>query len=358
MSNRIPSLDGLRAVSIVAVILGHVAACRALPFSPRVLDFLARIPTLGVRVFFVLSGVLITTLILEERERTGRFSLSNFYMRRAWRILPPAYALLFCLLVANLLQLISISPVDYFRGFTYFMNYGPVPAWYAGHLWSLSVEEQFYLIWPFLLAFIPTRTCRSIACGFIVVSAGLRYHMVAQVPADQWRLEYQFQYAGTAIAFGCLLAIDRKWLYAQPWFHTICASPITLVAACAVLLANTKLRGSGAFGACAGDIVANFCILVLVAKFTCQPVGFVAKILNSRPLVAVGLISYSLYLWQQEFANPDVHNWSSRFPYNLLMIVACSLGSYFLVEKPTLRIRKSLAVASPRRKPYEAAARA
>jgi len=358
LSKRIPSLDGLRAVSIVAVILGHVAACRALPFSPRVLDFLERIPTLGVRVFFVLSGFLITTLILEERERTGRFSLSNFYMRRAWRILPPAYALLFCLLVANLLQLISISPVDYFRGFTYFMNYGPVPEWSVGHLWSLSVEEQFYLIWPFLLAFLPTRTCRSIALSFIVVSAGLRYHMVAQLPVDEWRLEYQFQYAGTAIAFGCLLAIDRKWLYAQPWFHTICASPITLVAACAVLLANTKLRGSGAFGACAGDIVANFCILVLVAKFTCQPVGFVAKILNSRPLVAVGLISYSLYLWQQEFANPEVHNWSSRFPYNLLMIVACSLGSYFLVEKPTLRIRKSLAVASPRRKPYEAAARA
>jgi peptidoglycan/LPS O-acetylase OafA/YrhL len=358
LSKRIPSLDGLRAVSIVAVILGHVAACKALPFNPRVLSFLERIPSMGVRVFFVLSGFLITTLILEEREKTARFSLSNFYMRRAWRILPPAYTLLFCLIVADILRWISISPIDYLRGFTYFMNYGPIPKWYVGHLWSLSVEEQFYLIWPFLLAFLPTKTCRSIAAAFIVVSAVLRYHMVAQGSPDQWYLEYQFQYAATAIAFGCLLAIDRKWLYAQPWFRKVCASPITFVVPCAVLLANTKLHASGALGESAKDIVANVCILVLVAKFTCQPFGFVAKILNSRPFVAVGLISYSLYLWQQEFSNPNVHNWSQRFPYNLLMIVGCALGSYFLVEKPTQRMRKSLAEAIPRQKPYEAEARA
>lgn len=355
MSKRIPSLDGLRAISIMAVILGHLAECRGLPFGPRILGFLDRIPNLGVRVFFVISGFLITTLVLEERERTGSFSLSNFYARRAWRILPAAYALLFCLITASLLKYIFIRPVDYFRGFTYFMNYGPVPSWFVGHLWSLSVEEQFYLIWPFLLAFLPIRSCRYIAAGFIIVSAGFRYHMMVQAPADLWRLEYHFQYAGTAIAFGCLLAIDRKWLYAQSWFRAIGASPITLVVACAVLLANTKLRAMGALGVCAGDIVANLSILALVAKFTSQPAGLAARVLNSRPLVAVGVISYSLYLWQQEFTNPDVHNWSSRFPYNLLMILACSLGSYFLVERPTLRIRKALAAASLQREPYEVA---
>lgn len=355
MSKRIPSLDGLRAVSIIAVILGHLAACRGLPFSPRVLGVLDRIPNMGVRVFFVISGFLITTLILEERERTGSFSLGNFYARRAWRILPPAYTLLFCLIIANLLKWISISPLDFFRGFTYFMNYGPIPKWPVGHLWSLSVEEQFYLIWPFLLAFLPIRICRYVAAGFIIVSAGLRYHMMVQGPADLWHIEWQFQYAGTAIAFGCLLAIDRKWLLSQPWFCSMCASPFTLILPCAVLLANTKLRASGALGGCVGDIVANFSILVLIARFTSQPIGLVARMLNSRPLVAVGLISYSLYLWQQEFANPHTNNWSSRFPYNLLLILACSLGSYFLVERPTLRIRKALAARSLRRKPSEVA---
>jgi peptidoglycan/LPS O-acetylase OafA/YrhL len=73
-------------------------------------------------------------------------------------------------------------------------------------------------------------------------------------------------------------------------------------------LANTKLHAASPLGVCAGAIIANFSILVLVAKFTCQPVGSVAKMLNSRPLVAIGLVSYSLYLWQQEFSNPDVHN--------------------------------------------------
>ena len=340
---RIPSLDGLRAVSITAVIGGHLAMSGNLPLGASGSAILERLPHFGVRVFFVISGFLITSLILEERASTGEFSLSQFYQRRAWRILPPAYLLLSCLLIANLFHFISISSFDYLRAFTYLMNYGPIPNWFVGHLWSLSVEEQFYLIWPFLLAFLSVRSCRYIAVAFIFISAALRFHMALNPPLDMWRHEYEFQYAGTAIAFGCLLAIDRDWLYSRKWFRAVCASYFTAPAACALLLANSiLLRASGALGLCIADIVTNLSILVLVAKFTCWPHGPIAGLLNARPVVFVGTISYSLYLWQQIFANSIPRLYSSWFPFNLLMIVLFALGSYYLVEQPSLKIRRRL----------------
>jgi peptidoglycan/LPS O-acetylase OafA/YrhL len=340
---RIPSLDGLRATSISAVIGGHLAATGAFPFSPRILAILERIPHLGVRVFFVISGFLITALILGERAKTGRFSLGNFYARRAWRIIPPAYTLVLCLAIANLFHLIAIPWLDYLRSLTYLMNYGPIPTWRLGHLWSLSVEEQFYLIWPFLLFSLPVRWCRYIAVGFILVSAVLRYHLTSQTIEDLWRREYQFQYAGTALAFGCILAIDREWLQAQTWFRTLCASSsLTVPFTCAVMLANSlTLRGIGPIGDCFADVVTNLCIVVLVAKFTSSPVGLAARFLNLKPVIFVGTISYSLYLWQQVFAVPGGHAWVSLFPVNLLLIFLCALGSYYLIEKPALRIRQA-----------------
>ena len=340
---RIPSLDGLRAISIVAVIAGHLAAGSGLPLSPRVLAILEHLPHLGVRVFFVISGFLITSLILREKEETGRFSLGNFYLRRAWRILPAAYAMLLCLFVANLLHLISMPVIDYVRALTYTMNYGPIPNWFVGHLWSLSVEEQFYLIWPFLLAFLSIRRCRFIAAAFIVVSVLLRYHMTTQAFEDQWRLEFQFQYAGTAMAFGCLLAIDRQWLYGKRWFMRMCASGWTAPVACVVLLGNSiLLRTSGAAGLCAADLITNLCVTVLLVRFTYAPEGLVGRFLNARPVAFIGVISYSLYLWQQPFTYAGVHAWTNRFPFNLMMIALCALASYYLVERPTLRMRQFL----------------
>jgi peptidoglycan/LPS O-acetylase OafA/YrhL len=340
---RIPSLNGLRAISILAVIGGHLAASGGLPLSPRILAILERLPHLGVRVFFVLSGFLITTLILEERSRTGRFSLGKFYARRAWRIMPAAYTLLLCLAIADLFHLVDIPWPDYLRSLTYTVNYGPIPEWRVGHLWSLSVEEQFYLIWPFLLFFLPVRFCRYIAVGFILVSAGLRYHLAAQTVEDLWRQEYQFQYAGTAMAFGCLLAIDQKWFQAQSWFRALCTSPLTAPLTCVAMLANTLLlRTSGAVGQCCADIITNLCIVLLVAKFSSSPVGLGARFLNFKPVAYVGTISYSLYLWQQIFSVPGGQAWIFHFPINLILIFLCASSSYYLIEKPSLRIRQAL----------------
>jgi peptidoglycan/LPS O-acetylase OafA/YrhL len=345
---RIPSLDGLRAISIAAVIAGHLAAGGSLSLNAHILAALEHLPHFGVRVFFVVSGFLITTLIFQEREETGTFSLARFYERRAWRIFPPAYAFLLCLVIANLLHVTTISKIDFVRGFTYLMNYGPVPNWFVGHLWSLSVEEQFYIIWPFLLVFLPQRGYRAVAVAFILVSAVLHFHLLNQAPENLWRREYEFQYAGTSIVFGCLLAIERPRLYAQEWFRRICLSPFSAPIVCVVFFTNSALlRTSGAVGLCAADILTNLCIVFLVAKFACYPVGPIARMLNWKPMVYVGGFSYSLYLWQQLFTGQG-SGWTTRFPANLLLIIACALASYYLVEKPTLRMRKAITNRTPR----------
>jgi peptidoglycan/LPS O-acetylase OafA/YrhL len=99
----------------------------------------------GVRIFFVISGFLITGLLLNERERTGTISLPDFYVRRAYRILPAAYVFMLAMIAAHW-HALSWSSI--FAALTYSSNYLHEKNWVLGHLWSLSVEEQFYLLWP------------------------------------------------------------------------------------------------------------------------------------------------------------------------------------------------------------------
>jgi peptidoglycan/LPS O-acetylase OafA/YrhL len=147
---RLPGLDGLRAIAVLAVVLYHLDVS----WMPG--------GFLGVDVFFVLSGFLITTLVVEEIERTGRLGLRDFYLRRARRLLPALLVLLAVLSLLSLLvlpeeraelrrdvvaALLYVSNWSYvFTEQSYFEAVGRPPL--LQHLWSLAVEEQFYLLWP------------------------------------------------------------------------------------------------------------------------------------------------------------------------------------------------------------------
>lgn len=146
---RITSLDGLRALSIGMVVAGHAAVRRGPAAFGWWLALLGR-PELGVDVFFVLSGYLITRLLLDEERRSGGISLREFYLRRAFRILP---ALHFYVLVMAILcgaHLVGISAGSFIDALVFTRNYGVFGGggWWFGHFWSLAVEEQFYLAWP------------------------------------------------------------------------------------------------------------------------------------------------------------------------------------------------------------------
>ena len=152
-SSRIPSLDGLRAISIGMVLTAHLAASvTALEHRPLLLYTIGN-GNRGVSVFFVISGFLITSLLLKERELTGKISLRDFYLRRAFRILPPFWVFLACIAVIWKLRIIETSWTNLGVALIFLRDYIPGD-WWTGHSWSLSVEEQFYLLWPAILVFL------------------------------------------------------------------------------------------------------------------------------------------------------------------------------------------------------------
>ena len=162
ISTRLPALDGVRALAVLLVMLSH--SLWRFPETAPWLPWLAQ-GALGVQLFFVLSGYLITTLLLRERDRTGRISLSSFYMRRARRILPAFLAYVAVIALLQALGLLNIPLRYYAYVLSQTWNYqvlwnpsvDPTGHWYFGHYWSLALEEQFYLLWPLLLIMVSTR---------------------------------------------------------------------------------------------------------------------------------------------------------------------------------------------------------
>jgi len=142
-TKRIPSLDGLRAISISLVIVGHLVKWKHLS-----LEVVGNYGSLGVFVFFVLSGYLITNLLLREYERSSTINLRDFYLRRAFRIFPAAFVFLAVVIVLYWHQMRWYHIT---AAMLYVANMDMSRPWIFGHLWSLSIEEQFYLLWPFAL---------------------------------------------------------------------------------------------------------------------------------------------------------------------------------------------------------------
>jgi len=200
----IPSLDGLRAVSILLVVLGHAEGTRRFPsrLPPWTLDH----GRLGVQILFVISGFLITSLLLREKNGTGRISLRLFYARRTLRIFPAFYLFFLNMVLLSLLRVVALPRYDLLHAATYTMNYAGNGTWWMGHLWSLSVEEQFYFVWPSLVVLIGTRNAlwaaASVALAAPAVLGAMNVlHLSAAGGISTW-----FPFGADSIASGCVLA--------------------------------------------------------------------------------------------------------------------------------------------------------
>jgi len=331
----VPSLDGLRAISIGLVLLGHATRLGLGHSFPFRLAFSHAI--LGVDVFFVISGYLITTLLLEEKAKFGSISLRLFYIRRSLRILPAFLVFVGTLFVMNVMGYANIPTRLWIFILTYTSNFTP-RVWVVGHLWSLSVEEHFYLLWPLAVRFAKIRTCVGIAV--LAIFTGILIRAAAALTGYQIvnpNLPDATPYVVGPIAMGCLLAIAgtrartialrcRKW-----------AGPATLLATAVILLLDTvDLRAANRLR----DIVMNLLVTLVVARFVFLPTGLAAACLNSRPLVFIGKLSYSLYLWQQLFMHPSSKAAICKFPWNVMGAFATSCASYFLIEARFLKLRK------------------
>ncbi|MHA3904152.1 acyltransferase family protein [Castellaniella sp. WN] len=203
---KIKGFDGLRGLAVLLVIISHGGFWTLLNVDHTIF---ARTLTaeLGVTIFFVLSGFLITSLLFEERRVTGTVSLLGFYMRRALRIFPLYFLSLSIAPVLQYMELIRLSNCTYWHAFTYTMNFAPkecVLASYS-HFWSLAVEEHFYLIWPLVFLLL-----RRWALVFMVLVVLICW--IVSANGSFWLASFSEKYyinrwsipAAAPIAIGCI----------------------------------------------------------------------------------------------------------------------------------------------------------
>ena len=337
MPDRIPSLDGLRAISIVLVLFGHLAGTRGFPVPASVGNFL-NTAELGVHIFFVISGFLITKLLLDELARKHKIAVGRFYLRRTLRIFPPYYAYIGVLVLAAAAGWVVLAPQDPLRALTYTTNYDEARSWFVGHTWSLSVEEQFYLLWPAVLLLAKTRRAILIAAGVVLVVPLIRVALW-----EIWRLPIgaRFETVADAIAVGCVLAGTREWLHRSPVYMRALASPLFIVVPAIGIVANMTHDHPLVYFA-VGFAVVNVCAVLCVDWAVTFWDGRIGRVLNARPLVFVGVMSYSLYLWQQPFLYRDSPAAVAAFPLNIVLAIACALASYYIIERPSLQLRRRI----------------
>jgi peptidoglycan/LPS O-acetylase OafA/YrhL len=335
----LPTLDGWRAFAVLAVILYHDSLYAGTRwFQQQGLH--------GVDIFFGISGLLICSRLLAEEQTYGKINLKQFYIRRAFRILPAAFFYLLVLIVLRLFSIIPLMPKEMFAAVFFYRNYSRFSAtpghidWYTAHFWSLSVEEHFYLILPGVLYFAPKRWRIPALAGMTLVICAWRLYR------QQTRLwVFLMQHTDTrldALLIPAILAIllmhpgVRKtftrvalywpvpaavliFLVASDWFPRL--TPVAQSALIPLVLLGTILR----------------------------PAGWLACLLEFAPVRWVGRISYSLYIWQDLFFTghflPDLKPLGvlQSFPMRWVMLLAVASASYYILEKPLVRVGHRLA---------------
>jgi peptidoglycan/LPS O-acetylase OafA/YrhL len=344
----LPSLDGLRALSIAFVLVGH--ASHDLPGVVETL--LARLAHFGVCVFFVISGYLITTLLWRDIQKRGEVQLTRFYLRRTLRIFPPYYVYLAVVAIG-----VSVwnwpTPLHarWWPAFTYLSNFANTNWAVTGHSWSLSMEEQFYVTWPFVLS-----ACvrgRGVAAGgrtaCIVALAGLivfpltRIAVFALSRSGELTGAFMFDYVAAGSAIALFLETSRGQQGQRALGAALSSGMTPLVFGLALALHLAFAGTTRWFYAIDIGVIMPLeaaLLAVFIAWAVRNPQHAIGRVLNARALRVIGVGSYSLYLWQQLFFAPGAafaHEWS----VSLRLTAACAFAgaSYFLVERPSLHLR-------------------
>jgi peptidoglycan/LPS O-acetylase OafA/YrhL len=338
-----PFLDGLRAVAVLGVLVYHLNRSW-LPGG-----------FLGVDIFFVLSGYLITMLLLNEHRETGRIHLPNFWARRLRRLLP---ALLVLLVVMVLAVDIGGDPLaqgqargDFLSTLFYFANWHFITSGQSyftqfvaispdRHTWSLAIEEQFYLFWPLVAAVVLTRFRKS-ALAVVAATVGLAsalWMVVIFDPHDPSRAYYGTDSRIFEILIGALLAMAL----ASSWRDRIQSigrrlAPIGLLVIAASFL---FLADDNAFYYRGGAVLLSVAAATLIAGL--EGGSRIDRLLSVKPMVMVGLVSYGMYLWHFPiitFTNQWVGPTSTPAIALLAVLVtfAVTAVSYIVVESPIRR---------------------
>lgn len=353
ISHRYPSLDGLRAISIIIVIFSYLVLNKHIAFHFLTdvkwlmpISLLLTDGSLGVNVFFVISGFLITSLLLKE-ESKEKVSLKNFYIRRTIRIFPAYYFLILIYFILNLLNVISINKISWISSLTYtkyfFGNYDFV----TDHFWSLSVEEHFYLLWPLL--FIGGIKIRKWALWFLIFSVPLvkiyAHYYNTTLFGNELFHDNSIFFRVDSIALGCLVAVYLERILEVMHAKFILFFRFSVISLFLIrFIPKIPLKfGFGDYFILdilfnSISITSNILIVLIMLYSIFGPKNIWFKFLNNRVIIYIGVLSYSLYLYQQFFTAKSDY-WVCQFPQNLLFIGLSALFSYHMIEKPFLTLK-------------------
>lgn len=344
----IKGFDGLRAISILMVLCTHLGLYDSWELTGWQFGLSNSISgAAGVNVFFTISGFLITTLLLNEKKRTGTIGYKNFIIRRFLRLLPTLllfYAVILFLIITGSLD-IKISAL--LISFCYAYNFVPNRLYYSelGHTWSLAVEEQFYVFWPWVLYFFRKN-------GLLVIAATLFFlALVAIYFVPNIRVEFH----GRAYFIGESFHADRFFLPA--------IAPIMIGSAFAVFNFFNAVQVQNIISKTPIKIV--FILLIFSAflipiglinySFVFQALGYgslllyiahhqsaiITGIFEWKPLAFIGKISYGIYVWQGLFlgTGPGGKLWIQQPVINIVLTFLVATISFYFIEKKVLQLK-------------------
>jgi peptidoglycan/LPS O-acetylase OafA/YrhL len=342
----IKGFDGLRAISIIMVLLSHLGL-----FTFFLLDLKeSPLPQLisgtnGVMFFFAISGFLITHLLLLEKKANGKVSLFNFFARRILRLAPPLLVFYCVIAILMVTGVISISSWAFIISFFYLYNFVPdkFNSGFLSHTWSLAVEEQFYLFWPFVVNFYNARKTAAIAVVILVlcvIAVWIYPSITFSLHGRDYTLEeyfYPMRFLFPAMAPIMCGAIISVLNYKG--FFDLFRSDILLLFIAVMLYVLPSFLPSGlhaylSFFQSAG-------VSLLLVYIYRNQTSVLTRVLEYPSFAFIGKISYGIYIWQGLFlkTGPGGSLWINQFPVNLLLTFAVALLSYYIVEKPALKLK-------------------
>ena len=340
-----PSLDGWRAIAVMMVVIGHASSTINNQSLLYKLIDLFIYANLGVKIFFFLSGFLITTLLIKEYIKFGKINIKFFFIKRILRIFPVLYLFIIVLIIINAIFKLEISFDNFLAAALLYSNFKMQSGgWFTGHIWSLSVEEQFYLIWPFLFVFMHNKLYQFCITVILIVPC-LRVYWYFYPNNFQVTLGPFLSYAETIFSgsFTAILSFKNfisssSKIWSVKW--------LSIIAILILIFLNFLIRNgiAGIFILPLHSTINNLLLVFLMINTLINTKTLLYKVLNHKVMVQIGIISYSLYLWQQLFIVPmDVYadkvHWSI-FPLNILFSLVTAYISYHYFEVYFLNHKK------------------
>jgi peptidoglycan/LPS O-acetylase OafA/YrhL len=358
LTGRLASIDGWRALSILMVLGAH---CYSSPIINSVFNNSVLYPALdgnlGVRFFFVISGFLITYLLLKEVEKYGQIDIKAFYVRRALRILPVYSAYLVVVAVLQFLTIVHQPLITWVGDMTFTVNFLPRGV-ISGHLWSLAVEEQFYFIWPLVLSWLCSqKNNRSVVIVLSVpIVTAFLFHIVGHEKAFPWIMHPLFHLHSSFLNFdsldvGCISAfllvnqggrLSKALESKKHWVLTMLGISMILGPCYAGMVHLSFIdflnEVMGKFFQATGFAILLLSSILYPARF---------PFLNWRMVAYIGCISYSVYIWQQIYCYPPAEykfpdDFFFKFPGCLVAAFATAMVSYHFLELPLLKLKARL----------------